>query len=118
MKTAEELRKEIDEFADWAFQNIITKQQFKDRLISFAEQYCEEKKIILYRALYNYMTEESGFITLSVHKTKQGARDAVARELRKEREKHNALYDYNVNEMAYRYGLFQAWLVDETEVQE
>jgi len=84
----------------------------------FAEQYCEEKKIILYRALYNYMTEESGFITLSVHKTKQGARDAVARELRKEREKHNALYDYNVNEMAYRYGLFQAWLVDETEVQE
>jgi len=87
-------------------------------LRAYAEQYCEEKKIILYRALYNYMTEESGFITLSVHKTKQGARDAVARELRKEREKHNALYDYNVNEMAYRYGLFQAWLVDETEVQE
>ena len=43
MKTTEELRKEIDEFADWAFQNIITKQQFKDRLISFTEQYCEEK---------------------------------------------------------------------------
>jgi len=47
MKTAEELRKEIDEFADWAFQNIITKQQFKDRLISFAEQYCEGEMIKL-----------------------------------------------------------------------
>jgi len=116
MKTPEEFFKEKHTTA-FKIQTLNIYELYKI-MEEYAEQHCEEKKIILYRALYNYMTEESGFITLSVHKTKQGARDAVARELRKEREKHNALYDYNVNEMAYRYGLFQAWLVDETEVQE
>jgi len=116
MKTPEEFFKEKHTTA-FKIQTLNIYELYK-LMEEYAEQHCEEKKIILYRALYNYMTEESGFITLSVHKTKQGARDAVARELRKEREKHNALYDYNVNEMAYRYGLFQAWLVDETEVQE
>lgn len=72
----------------------------------------------LYQALYNSMTYEGGFVTLSTHKTKQGARNALAKELRKEREKHNKMYDYDTEEMAYRYGEFEAWQVKEIEVQE
>lgn len=71
----------------------------------------------LYEALYNYMVYESGFITLSTHKTEQGARDAIAKELRKERENHNKLYDYDTEEMAYKYGEFEAWRVQEIEVK-
>lgn len=74
--------------------------------------------MILYEALYNYMTEESGYVTLSVHKTKQGARNAVAKVVREEREKHNKLYKYDREEMPYIYGEFEGWMIKEIEVQE
>jgi len=74
--------------------------------------------MVVYQALFNYMTEESSYVTLSLHKTKQGARDAVAKELRKEHEEHAKLYNYNVEEMAYRYGAFEDWRVDKIEVME
>lgn len=72
----------------------------------------------IYQALFNYMIEESSYETLSLHKTKQGARDAIARELRIEREAFNKRYEYNPEEMPYRYGLFSDWTVFESEVLE
>lgn len=74
--------------------------------------------MILYAALYNYMIYEAGYSTLSIHKTRQGARDSVAKELRKEHENHNKIYDYNVDEMGSPFGTFEAWDVQKIEVLE
>ncbi len=74
--------------------------------------------MIIYEALYNYMTEESSYMTLSLHKTKQGARNAVAKKVRKQHKEHNELYKYDVEEMPYRFGAFEDWAIEKSEVLE
>lgn len=46
----------------------------------------------IYEALYNPMIYESGDMTISIHKTKQGARNALAKYIWKERKKHYSIY--------------------------
>lgn len=70
----------------------------------------------IWEALYNGMTFESSYATLSLHKTEQGARDAVAKYVRKKRKDHDSLYDYDVKKMSYRFGEFEAWGVRGVEV--
>ena len=84
-------------------------------VVKLVEEYnCD----VLYEALYNGMTEESSYETISVHKTKQGARDAVAKLVKEEHENFQKRYGYDVCEMSYRFGLFQAWDVNEIKVQD
>ena len=72
--------------------------------------------MIIYKALYNHMIYESSAETVSIHKTKQGARNALAKRVKKEHENHNKMLDYDVDEMGSRFGIFEAWLVGEAEL--
>ena len=72
----------------------------------------------IYEALYNPMIYESGYVTVSIHKTKQGARSALAKYIWKERKKHYAIYKSHGgtlpdDEPAYIFGAFEAWHVAE-----
>ncbi len=72
--------------------------------------------MVIYEALYNEMIYESSYETISVHKTKQGARDALAKKVKKEHEDYNRTYDYDVNEMPGLFGRFEAWCINETKL--
>ncbi len=72
--------------------------------------------MIIYEALYNHMVYESSAETVSIHKTKQGARNALAKKVRQEHENYNKLFDYDVNVMDSRFGIFEAWGVNETKL--
>ena len=73
----------------------------------------------VYAALYNYMIYESGFTTISIHKTKKGARNALAKVVKEEHESHNECYDYNARQIDFsHFGSFEAWKVDEIEILE
>jgi predicted nucleic acid-binding Zn-ribbon protein len=63
-----------------------------------------EKESILYQALYNPMTEESAWHTLSVHKTRKGAEMAIA---------------FHKEEKIRTDGIdnFEAWGVNEMKVE-
>ena len=75
--------------------------------------------MILYQALYNSMIWESDFATISIHRTRQGARDALAKVVKFEHEKHNRIYNYDTKEMPYLYGFeFQAWSIQEIQLLE
>lgn len=73
-------------------------------------------ELYIYQALYNPMTEESAFLTLSIHKTEQGARDALAKYIRELHEEHNSFYNYDVDDLPYKFGEFQACRVEKTQV--
>jgi len=62
------------------------------------------------------MVCESSDETISIHKTKQGARNALAKFVRKEYESYKKRYGYDVNEMPYIFGEFEEWRVNETEL--
>lgn len=73
----------------------------------------------IYEALYNEMIHESSYATISIHKTKQGARNALAKYIWKERKKHYSIYKSHGgtipdDEPPYIFGQFEAWDVAET----
>lgn len=70
----------------------------------------------IYLALYNDMIEESSYATISAHKTKQGARNALAKHVREQKKEHDEDFQYVVKEMRYRFGLFERWYVKEIEL--
>ena len=72
----------------------------------------------IYEALYNPMIHESGYITISSHTTKQGARNALAKYIWEKRKEHYSIYKSHGGtikdeEPAYIFGGFEAWLVAE-----
>lgn len=72
----------------------------------------EQTKI--YEACYNDCIRESTAATISIHLSKQGARDALARHIKKERKS-----DYLVEDGCYVCGNFdwawdKHWFVNET----
>lgn len=73
----------------------------------------------LYAFLYNPMIHESGYITVSIHKTREGAEKAMEwhkHECRKEwAEIYKAVHR---TELDHPFDAFQNWVVEEITVQE
>jgi hypothetical protein len=71
----------------------------------------------VYKALFNPMTEESGYITLSLHRTKEGAEKAVKtskeKELKQWKEMYNPDSEYDE---PFKFGTFLDWNVSEVEI--
>ncbi len=72
--------------------------------------------MVIYEALYNHMIHESSYETISIHKTEQGARNALAKKIKEEHEDYNKMYRYDVNEMVACFGRFEAWCINETKL--
>lgn len=72
----------------------------------------------VYAAMYSDCIFESGLSPLSLHRTEQGARNALAKFLREEREDHNRINDYDPDQMVIRFGEHSGWRVAEIEVYE
>lgn len=67
----------------------------------------------IYQALYNPMTEESGYVTLSIHKTREGAQKAI------DEHKSGALEEYNKRPKTISnipFAQFEDWRVDEIKL--
>lgn len=69
----------------------------------------------VYLALYNSMTQESSYETISVHATRMGAEVAIDRKVQKELEEWRKLYPEEDDE-PYPFGMFQDSIVQEVKV--
>lgn len=72
-------------------------------------------RIVIFEALYNPMTEESAYTTLSLHKTRDGAEDAIAEHKRKKKEDWKKVYPTKEDE-PFEFGTFEDWTTGETDV--
>lgn len=71
----------------------------------------------IYQALYNPMTEESSYRTLSLHLSRRGAQKAIDEHKAKERDKWSSMYGEDSDfEEPYPFGTFKDWDVQEIEV--
>lgn len=73
----------------------------------------------VYAFLYNPMTEESGYMTMSLHATPEGAEKAMEAHKSEKREEHEFEVEYrkSINEdYLSEFGRWQNWLVQEMEV--
>jgi len=66
----------------------------------------------IYQALYNPMTEESAYATLSIHRTKEGAQKAI------DYHKAQKLIDHNNRYPNLAFGEFEDWCVNEIELKD
>jgi hypothetical protein len=71
--------------------------------------------MIAYEALYNPMTWESGYTTLSVHLSKEGAEKAIAFHKMEQMKKWEKMYEDE--EEPYKFGEFEDWCVQEIEIK-
>lgn len=69
----------------------------------------------VFLAKYNPMTEESGFITLSVHASFDGAAEALAKHKEGQRTEWMRMYPTD-DEEPYPFGTFEMWSVEQVEV--
>lgn len=73
----------------------------------------------LYAFLYNPMIHESGYITVSIHRTRKGAEIAMAHHMEAERNQWEA---WNKCDIAYRsefpFNWNKNWVVEEIEIQD
>ena len=82
------------------------------------------KKDMLYAFLYNPMIEESGYITISIHKTKKGAEMAMKSHIAKEKKEWERHDKWEREEYGDEYeqlkgsefGRWEDWIVKEIEV--
>ena len=69
----------------------------------------------VFESLYNPMTEESSYETISVHKSRKGAERAIAEHKQKELTKWKKRYPTKEDE-PFDFGTFEDWKVNEVEV--
>jgi hypothetical protein len=72
----------------------------------------------VYLACYNPMIHESGYITLSVHKTRKRAEMAIEFHKALEMERWKDIYQTEEDQLEYPFGKFEAWNVFETKLEE
>lgn len=79
----------------------------------------------IYAFIYNPMVEESGYITVSLHKTKKGAEEALKKhkaerlkEWEAQDKERRARWgdDYEVLSNGLNFGVFEDWDIEEREV--
>jgi len=69
--------------------------------------------IKLYEFLYNPMTEESGYVTMSIHKTKEGAEKAMKEHKDKEKAEWDKIYENE--DIPFKFGRFEDWRIEEVD---
>ena len=67
----------------------------------------------LYEFLYNPMIEESGYITMSIHRNKEGAEKAMEEHKEKEEKEFEDLY--KDDDKPFKFGYFESWCVNKIE---
>jgi hypothetical protein len=70
----------------------------------------------VFEALYNPMTYESSYGTLSLHLTREGAEKAIAFHKMEKQKEWEALYPEE-DERPYEFGAFEDWGIREVEIQ-
>ena len=108
-------------------QGATPKQMFE----GYSEIYCLDKVDRLYEFLYNDMTEESSYATMSIHHTREGAEKAMMEHKENERLKYEKQMERNMKlwqdngfdekaisefKSIQKFGRFQGWMVKEVEV--
>ena len=71
--------------------------------------------MIVYQALYNPMIEESGYVTLSIHLSREGAEKVIAEHKEEAYKKWRRRYPEGEYE-PFSFGKFEDWYVAEIEV--
>lgn len=74
----------------------------------------------IYEACYCDCIYESSYATISIHKTKKGARKALSNFLRKERARHQEMYkdyEYSTNDDCNLWQTHKGWMISETELK-
>jgi len=69
----------------------------------------------VFLAKYNPMTEESGFETLSVHESFDGATKVIEDHKQKQQDEWRRMYATE-DEEPYPFGTFELWSVEQIEV--
>ena len=73
--------------------------------------------MILYQFLYCPCIHESAWGTISLHRTKEGAKKAMYRHKKKERKEFDDMYNGKEKEyLGIKFGIHEDWCVDEIEV--
>jgi hypothetical protein len=72
---------------------------------------------ILYQFLYNPMIHESGYITMSIHRTRKGAEMALEFHKAEMKKEWNKMYD-EPDEEPWKFGHFEDWKIEEIKLQD
>lgn len=81
----------------------------------------EDGNYVVWEFLYNPMYHESGYITMSIHLTKEGAKRAMQNHRRSARRKWNKEAKARLlegEEPILDFGQFEHWMINEMEVKE
>ena len=70
-------------------------------------------KLPLYAFLYNPMIHESGYITVSIHRTREGAEKALEWHKKECREEYAEIHGDFIN-----FGHFESWQISEITIQD
>jgi len=76
------------------------------------------EKLILWEFLYCSCIHESSFMTVSLHRTEEGANRAMEIHKAFEEKEFNDLYKDSGIEPAAPFGHFEAWKIQQIEVQD
>lgn len=69
----------------------------------------------LYAFLYNSCIHESGWVTVSLHYSKEGAEKAMQEHKQKELDEFNEMYADD-NDFDFKFGEHEDWCIDTVEV--
>ena len=84
------------------------------RVLNSRETTSKQDKI--YEALYNPMTEESAYRTLSLHRTREGAEKAIEDHKKIVREEEDSIWDNEEDRIRFPWDGFKDWQIRETEL--
>ena len=73
----------------------------------------------IYEALYNPCVHESGDVTISIHKTKKGALEAIKKHKAKKKKEFDKLWNKKEDKPLLKYikfGQHEGWGITETEL--
>lgn len=86
---------------------------------SMAKAMKKEKGLILYEFVYCSSVHESGYATMSLHRTKAGAEKAMKKHKSNERRKHNKMCKRSPDLAPYmKFGQHEDWGIREIEIQD
>lgn len=75
----------------------------------------KQRDLIVWEALYNPMVWESGYTTLSVHASKEGAEKAIALHKMQMLKEWRDVYPEKHDE-PHEFGIFEDWTIREVKV--
>jgi hypothetical protein len=73
---------------------------------------------ILYAFLYCFDTEESGYETLSIHRTREGAERAMEFHKAEKLKEWKEIFSIDGKEPPFKFGKYEDWKINEIEIQD